>query len=401
MLPEARRCRAPTRWREAGRARPPRDRRTRRAIVAFTGLRLHRRRPEQRRHDVRRLRRLGPAQGPRPSSRRASIGRRRDARIQGGAGDRVFSPPPAIHGLGQTDGFEFELQDRGEGDTARLRGGAGICWCRRAGSAAGAVRARRSRDTPQLHVDIDREKAKTRSACRRRRLRRRSRPRRRALRQRLQQARPGRGVLMQADPSYRTQPEDLGGSTCARRSGEMMPLAAFATVQLHVRRRDARRASTACPRSKIQGDGRARRELGRGDRRDRERSRRESCRRSSASRGAALSYQEKRAGGPTVALSRSRCSWCSCSSPRCTRAGRCRSSVLLAMPFGAFGALRGRVAARPDQRRLLPDRARHADRPRRQERDPDRRVRVTKQHERASPSSRGDRRARGCASGRS
>ena len=49
--------------------------------------------------------------------------------------------------------------------------------------------------------------------------------------------------------------------------------------------------------------------------------------------------------------------------------------VLLGVPLAVLGALGGAVVARICQRRLLPDRAGHADRPRREELDPDRRIR--------------------------
>ena len=50
-------------------------------------------------------------------------------------------------------------------------------------------------------------------------------------------------------------------------------------------------------------------------------------------------------------------------------------SVLLGTPIAVFGAFARALAARLREQRLRADRARHADRPRREERDPDRRVR--------------------------
>ena len=50
-------------------------------------------------------------------------------------------------------------------------------------------------------------------------------------------------------------------------------------------------------------------------------------------------------------------------------------TVMLVVPLAVFGALVALVAARPRERRVLPDRARDAGGPRQQERDPDRRVR--------------------------
>ena len=77
---------------------------------------------------------------------------------------------------------------------------------------------------------------------------------------------------------------------------------------------------------------------------------------------------------------------------------RCRSSSCSAVPLAILGALLRAVGARPDQRRLLPDRAGHADRPGGEERDPDRRVRRAAARARACRSStrRSRRRASGC-----
>ncbi len=74
--------------------------------------------------------------------------------------------------------------------------------------------------------------------------------------------------------------------------------------------------------------------------------------------------------------------------------------VLLSVSVGVLGRDRRDHPRRPELRHLRPDRPRRADRARRQERDPDRRVR-----DRAAPARQVDRRiprsrAQGCASGR-
>ena len=72
-----------------------------------------------------------------------------------------------------------------------------------------------------------------------------------------------------------------------------------------------------------------------------------------------------------------------------------------AVPFALFGALLAVWLRGLDERRLLPDRPGDADRPGREERDPDRRVRGSKRHGRACRPTTRRSRPRGCASGRS
>ena len=76
-------------------------------------------------------------------------------------------------------------------------------------------------------------------------------------------------------------------------------------------------------------------------------------------------------------------------------------SVLLSVPVAVFGAFLGLLvrAARP--RRLRADRPDHADRPRREERDPDRRVREAEARAGRGASSRPRSTARSCGCGRS
>src|SRR5206468_1314454 len=69
--------------------------------------------------------------------------------------------PPAIFGLGTTGGFEFYIQDRGTGDAKRLQevSQAFIARASREPMLGGAQTLWRA-TTPQLSVDVDREKAK-------------------------------------------------------------------------------------------------------------------------------------------------------------------------------------------------------------------------------------------------
>ncbi len=81
-------------------------------------LRLSRRRlPQQCRDDLRHADPVGQAQGDRRAARRRAV--REDRGHQGGAGARVQSRR-AIFGLGTAGGYEFYIQNRGEGGAKRL-----------------------------------------------------------------------------------------------------------------------------------------------------------------------------------------------------------------------------------------------------------------------------------------
>lgn len=140
----------------------------------------------------------------------------------------AFNPPP-IFGLGTAGGFELYIQNRGEGGAARLN------------EVTQAFLAKANSDpqlmnvatlwragAPQLHVDLDRERAKTLGID-------------------IDAAfdtlsatlgtyyvndfnKFGRSwqVLMSAHPSYRTSPEDLGNIYVRAASGAMVPMTAFA-----------------------------------------------------------------------------------------------------------------------------------------------------------------------------
>ena len=75
--------------------------------------------------------------------------------------------------------------------------------------------------------------------------------------------------------------------------------------------------------------------------------------------------------------------------------------VLSSAPLALIGALGALVGARPPDRRLFADRPPHADRARRQERDPDRRVRKAPARGGLEHRRRGDRGGRACGCGRS
>jgi HAE1 family hydrophobic/amphiphilic exporter-1/multidrug efflux pump len=142
----------------------------------------------------------------------------------------AFNPPP-IFGLGTAGGFEFYIQNRGEGGAKRMAEVMGQFQ-----AAAGkdpqlaGVQSLWRATAPQLRVDVDRERAKalgvpvdelfsTLSAT-------------------LGSAyvndfnKYGRAwqVLMSADASYRKRPEDIGRMWVRSDKGEMIPVSALAKV---------------------------------------------------------------------------------------------------------------------------------------------------------------------------
>ncbi|HET8761755.1 MAG TPA: efflux RND transporter permease subunit, partial [Nitrospiria bacterium] len=142
----------------------------------------------------------------------------------------AFGPPP-IFGLGNSGGFEFYVQNRGEGGPQRLAQVMGefLAAANQEPMLAGAQTLWRS-NVPQLRVDVDREKAKalgvpindlfdTLSAT-------------------LGSYyvndfnRFGRTwqVLMSAEPSYRSTPDSVGELYVRSDQGAMVPVKALATV---------------------------------------------------------------------------------------------------------------------------------------------------------------------------
>ncbi len=143
----------------------------------------------------------------------------------------AFAPPP-IFGLGATGGFEFYIQNRGEGGPKKMAevmqqmqgalnsspvlGGAQSLW-----------RA----NVPQLYVDVDREKAKTLGV---------------PVDEVFNTLSATLGsfyindfnkfgrtwqVLMSAEPAYRNRPDDIGAVWVRSSRGEMVPLRALAEVK--------------------------------------------------------------------------------------------------------------------------------------------------------------------------
>src|SRR5437868_5635705 len=143
----------------------------------------------------------------------------------------AFAPPP-IFGLGTAGGFELYLQNRGEGGAPRLAQVMGQFQQRAMQSGQFAfVQTLWRPATPQLYVDVDREKAK-------------------ALGVPLQELygalaatlgnyyvndfnKYGRTwqVLMSAEPQYRNSPSDVGDIFVRSDRGDMIPLRSLANVR--------------------------------------------------------------------------------------------------------------------------------------------------------------------------
>ena len=143
----------------------------------------------------------------------------------------AFNPPP-IFGLGTAGGFEFYIQNRGDGGAKRLAEVTQAFLARANHDPQLAFTQTLWRATvPQLSVDVDREKAKTLGV-------------------------PisdvyntlaatlgnyyvndfnkyGRAwqVLMSAAPDYRNRPDDIGAVYVRSAKGEMIPLSSLATVR--------------------------------------------------------------------------------------------------------------------------------------------------------------------------
>ncbi|MDF2179054.1 multidrug efflux RND transporter permease subunit [Aliiglaciecola sp. CAU 1673] len=143
----------------------------------------------------------------------------------------AFNPPP-IFGLGNTGGFEFYLQNRGEGGPEKLQQGMQtLMGAVQQSPVLDGVQTLWRPNSPQLKVDIDREQA-------------------RAMGIPIDSAfnalagtlgtyyvndfnKFGRAwqVLMSADAEFRMSPRDIGRIYVRSNSGEMVPISAFADIQ--------------------------------------------------------------------------------------------------------------------------------------------------------------------------
>lgn len=144
----------------------------------------------------------------------------------------IAFPPPPIFGLGNAGGFEFYIQNRGEGGPARLsevtqQFQGAVMQSKQLAGVQTLWRAA----TPQLYVDVDRARAKALGVPVD------------AVFETLSTTlgsyyvndfnKYGRTwqVLMSADPMYRKQPDDIGRMWVRSDKGEMVPVSAIANIK--------------------------------------------------------------------------------------------------------------------------------------------------------------------------
>jgi len=139
--------------------------------------------------------------------------------------------PPAIFGLGSTGGFEFYLQNRGDGGIDKLKQSMhAMMGAAQQSKILAGVQTLWRPNTPQLKVDIDREQARTmgipiNSAFN-------------ALAGTLGTYyvndfnKFGRSwqVLMSAEPEFRMSPSDIANIYVKSNTGKMVPISAFANI---------------------------------------------------------------------------------------------------------------------------------------------------------------------------
>ncbi len=143
----------------------------------------------------------------------------------------AFNPPP-IFGLGTAGGFEFYVQNRGDGGAKRLYDVSQAFLAKTHGDPALAYTQTLWRATvPQLAIDVDREKAKALGVP--------ISDIYAALSATLGNYyvndfnKYGRAwqVLMSAEPDARRRPDDIGAVYVRSAKGEMIPLSSLATVR--------------------------------------------------------------------------------------------------------------------------------------------------------------------------
>ncbi|MBC7500258.1 MAG: efflux RND transporter permease subunit, partial [Herminiimonas sp.] len=166
----------------------------------------------------------------------------------------LFFSPPAIQGLGQTGGFEFYLQNKGEGGVKRLAGllPALIAEANKQPELAG-VKTLFQANSPQIYVDVDNEKARSMGV---------------GLADIYNTLAATMGsyyvndfnkngriytVQLQAEGKYRAKPDNLGDMYVRSSSGQMIPVRAFTTVKF-VSGPDSVERFNALPAIKVLGD---------------------------------------------------------------------------------------------------------------------------------------------------
>ncbi|MFZ6735529.1 efflux RND transporter permease subunit [Undibacterium sp. Ji42W] len=166
----------------------------------------------------------------------------------------LFFAPPAIQGLGQTGGFEFYLQNAGEGGVKRLAQLLPllIAEANKQPELAG-VKTLWQANSPQLYVDVDNEKARSMGV---------------ALSDVYNTLAATMGsyyvndfnkngriytVQLQAEGQYRAKPDDIGSMYVRSATGQMIPVRAFTTIKF-ITGPDSVQRFNALPSIKLLGD---------------------------------------------------------------------------------------------------------------------------------------------------
>ena len=166
----------------------------------------------------------------------------------------LFFAPPAIQGLGQTGGFEFYLQNKGEGGVKRLAQLLPqlIAEANKQPELAG-VKTLWQANSPQLYVDVDNEKARSMGI---------------ALSDVYNTLAATMGsyyvndfnkngriytVQLQAEGQYRAKPDDIGNMYVRSATGQMVPVRAFTTIRF-ITGPDSVQRFNALPSIKLLGD---------------------------------------------------------------------------------------------------------------------------------------------------
>jgi multidrug efflux pump len=249
----------------------------------------------------------------------------------------AFGPPP-IFGLGNAGGFEFYLQNRGEGGAPKLfEGTQKLLGAVAKDPMFGQVNTLWRANVPQLYVETDREKAK-------------------ALGVPLDELystlaatlgtyyvndfnKFGRTwqVLMSAEPAYRKRPDDVGAIYVRSERGGMVPLAALAKVN-YSSGPDSLDRFNNLPAVKIFGSTKPGFSSGEAIERM-EKIARETLPSDFTFDWGGASYQEKRSGGTSVlALGLAALMVFLILAAQYDR-WSLPLAVMLALPFGTFGAL--------------------------------------------------------------
>ncbi|MET3118301.1 multidrug efflux pump [Undibacterium sp. GrIS 1.8] len=144
----------------------------------------------------------------------------------------LFFSPPAIQGLGQTGGFEFYMQNKGEGGVERLAKllPALLAEANKQPELAG-VQTLWQANSPQLYVDVDNDKARSMGV---------------ALSDVYNTLAATMGsyyvndfnkngrtytVQLQAEGQFRAKPDDIGSMYVRSATGQMIPVRAFTTIR--------------------------------------------------------------------------------------------------------------------------------------------------------------------------